>query len=197
MASKICGQEVNVPRNGLKMQDVPLEIYKNLIQIILKTILNHHRDDISGECMRVVIHWVEDIPVDIPYLLAKKLHSALQESQLRKVKFSFPGTLQKIIDLCRAHATETEIGDINQHGKISLPKPPVHKTYVRKRKSKEHNEEFPIQYPQHNEELVQYPKHHGELPLHPVEQNEESPVQSPEHHGELRVQYPDVVTNDH
>ena len=65
--------------------------------------------------MQVVIQWVEDIPVDIPYLLAKKLHSTLQESQLRKVKFSFLGTLQKIIDLCRPHATKIEIGDINQH----------------------------------------------------------------------------------
>jgi len=144
MTSKICGRELNVPRNGLKMQDVPPKIYKNLIQIVLRTILNHHRDDISGECMRVVIHWVEDILVDIPYLLDKKLHSALQESQLRKVKFSFSGTLQKIIDLCRPHSTETEIGDINQHGKISFPKPHVHKTYIRKRKSREHNEEFPV-----------------------------------------------------
>ena len=80
MASKICGREVNVPRNGLKMQDVPPGIYKTLIQIVLKTILNHRRDDISGECMWVVIHWVEDIHVYIPYLLAKRLHSALQES---------------------------------------------------------------------------------------------------------------------
>ena len=95
MASKICGQEVNVPRNGLKMQDVPAEIYKNLTQIVLRTILNHHRDGISGECMWVVIHWVEDIPVYIPYLLAKILNSSLQESQLRKVKFSFLGTIQQ------------------------------------------------------------------------------------------------------
>ena len=108
-----------------------------------------------------MIHWVEYIHVDIPYLLAKKLHSALQESQLRKVKFSFPSTLQKIIDLCRPDATEIDIGDINQHGNISLPKPPVHKTYVRKPKSREHNEEFPVQSPQQNEELVQYPEHHG------------------------------------
>ena len=76
------------------MQDVPLGIYKNLIQIVLRTILNHHSR------VNVVIHWVEDIHVDIPYLLAKKIHSALQESQLRKVKFSFLGTLQKIVDLC-------------------------------------------------------------------------------------------------
>ena len=59
------------------MQDVPLGIYKNLIQIVLRKILNHQRVDISGECMRAVIHWVEDIPIDIPYLLDKKLHSAL------------------------------------------------------------------------------------------------------------------------
>ena len=131
MASKICGREVNVLRNGLKMQDVPPKIYKTLIQIVLRTIMNHHKDDILGECMRVVIHWVEDIPVDIPYLLAKKLHYALQESQLRKVKFSFLGTLQKIIDLCQPHATEIEIGDINPHGKIYFPKPSIHKTYVR------------------------------------------------------------------
>ena len=127
------------------MQDVPPGIYKTLIQIVLRKIMNYHRDDILGECMRVVIHWVEDIPVDIPYLLVKKLHSALQESQLRKVKFSFLGTLQKIINLCQPHATKTNIGDINQHGKISLPKPPVHKTYVKKRKSREHNEELPVQ----------------------------------------------------
>ena len=92
--------------------------------------------------MQVVIHWMEDIPVDIPYLLEKKLHSALQESQLRKVKFIFSGTLQKIIDLCRPHATEIEIGDINQHGNIYFPKLPVHKIYVRKCKSREHNDEF-------------------------------------------------------
>ena len=140
MASKVGGREVNVLRNGLKMQDVPHRIYKTLIQIVLMKIMNNDKVDILGECMRVVIHWVEDIPLDIPYLLAKKLHSDLQASQLRKVKFSFPGTLQKVIDLCRPHATETEIGDINQHENISLPKPPVHKTYIRKHKSRGHNE---------------------------------------------------------
>ena len=109
------------------MKDVPPRIYKNLIQIVLRKILNHHRDGISGECMQVVMHWVEDIHVDIPYLLVKKIHFALQESQLRKVKFSFLSTLQKIIDLCRPHAIETKIGDINQHGNIHFPKPPIHK----------------------------------------------------------------------
>ena len=140
-----------------------------MIQIVPRTILYHHQDDISGECMRVVIHWVEEIPVDIPYLLAKKIHSALQESQLRKIKFISPSTLQKIIDLCRPHATETEIGDINQHGKISLPKPTVHKKYVKKCKRREHNEEFLVQSPQLNEELVKYIENHGELSLNPVE----------------------------
>ena len=168
MAIEIRGNTFYVPKNSLGMQYVPPQLYKTLIQIVLRTILNHHRDDISGEYMWVVIHWVEDILVDIPYLMAKKLHSALQESQLRKVKFSFPGTLQKIIDLCRPHATEIEIGDINQHGKIYFPKPHVHKKYVRKHKRREHNEEFPVQSPQHNKELVKYPKHHGELPLHPA-----------------------------
>ena len=100
MGSKNFGREVNVLRNGLKMQYVPPGIYTTLINIVVRTILNHHRDGILVECIRVVINSVEDIPTNIPYLLAKKLHSALQESQLRKVKFSFSGTLQKIIDLC-------------------------------------------------------------------------------------------------
>ena len=37
--------------------------------------------------------------MDVPHLLAKKLNYALQESKKKKVKFSFLGTLQKIIDL--------------------------------------------------------------------------------------------------
>ena len=68
------------------MQDVPPVIYKSLIHIFHRTILNHHRQDISGECMRVVINWVEDTHVDIPYLLGNKIHCALQEIQLEKVK---------------------------------------------------------------------------------------------------------------
>ena len=147
------------------MQDVPPGIYKTLIHIVLRTIMNHHRVDISGECMRVVIHWVEDIPIDNPYLLDKKLHSTLQESQLRKVKFSFPGTLQKIIDLCRPHAIETYTGDINQHENISWPKPRVHKTYYRKYNTRENNVELSGQPPKQNKELqVQSPYHHEQLP---------------------------------
>ena len=75
--------------------------------------MNHHEKDIWGECMRVVINWVEDIPIDIPYLLGNKICCTMQESQLKKVKFSFLDTLQKIIDLCRPREIETEIGDIN------------------------------------------------------------------------------------
>jgi hypothetical protein len=62
--------------------------------------MNHHKTDISGDCMRLVIYWVEDRgSIDVPHLLAKKLHHALEESKKKKIKFSFPGTLQKIIDL--------------------------------------------------------------------------------------------------
>ena len=43
MVSKICGKRVVVPRNGLKMEYVPQGIYKSLIQIILRAVLNHHK----------------------------------------------------------------------------------------------------------------------------------------------------------
>ena len=102
IASKICGKRVVLPRIGLKMKYIPQGIYKTLIQIILSTIMNHHkRNDISGDCMKLDIHWVEDMAIDVPHLLARKLHSALQDSKMKKVKFSYSGTLQKIIDLCR------------------------------------------------------------------------------------------------
>ena len=77
MANKICGKMVKVSQNGLKMQDVPLGLYKTLIQIVLRTIMNHHKQDISGECMKLVIHWVENLAIDDPHLLEKKLHFAL------------------------------------------------------------------------------------------------------------------------
>ena len=102
MASKICGKHVVVPKNGLKMEYVPQGIYKTLIQIILRTIVNHHKwHDISVDCMKLAIHCVEDMVIDVPHLLARKLHSVLQDSKMKRVKFSYPGTLQKIIDLCR------------------------------------------------------------------------------------------------
>ena len=100
MASKICGKRVVVPMNGLKMEDVPQGIYKTPIQIILKTIMNHHkRHDILGDCMKLDIHSVEDMAIDVPHLLARKLHYALQDSKMKRVKFNYPSTLQKIIDL--------------------------------------------------------------------------------------------------
>ena len=39
--------------------------------------MNHHKQDISGDCMKVVIHWVEDLAIDVPHLLAKKMHLSL------------------------------------------------------------------------------------------------------------------------
>ena len=56
MASKICGKNVFVPRNGLRMQYVPPRLYKTLIQIFLMTIMNHHKQDNSIDCMKLVIH---------------------------------------------------------------------------------------------------------------------------------------------
>ena len=72
MENKICGKIVLVARNGLKMQDVPPGLSKTLIQIVLRTIMNHHKKDISGDCMKLVIHWVEDLAIDVPHLLEKK-----------------------------------------------------------------------------------------------------------------------------
>ena len=72
MENKICGKMIKVSQNGLNMQDVPPGLYKTLIQIVLRTIMNHHKQDISGDCMKLVIHWVEDPAIDVPHLLAKK-----------------------------------------------------------------------------------------------------------------------------
>ena len=97
MASKICGKRVVVPRNGLKMEYVPQGIYKNLIHIILRTIMNHHkRNDILGDCMKMAIHWVEDMAIDVPHLLSRKLHSALQDSKMKRVQFSYPRHYKKL-----------------------------------------------------------------------------------------------------
>jgi hypothetical protein len=43
MANKICGEKVFVPMNRLRMQDVPPRLYRTWIQIVLKTIMNHHK----------------------------------------------------------------------------------------------------------------------------------------------------------
>ena len=45
---------------------------QTLIQIVLRTIMNHQKQDISGDCMKLVIHWVEDLAIDVPHLLEKK-----------------------------------------------------------------------------------------------------------------------------
>ena len=60
--------------------------------------------------------------------MGRKILRALQEIQLKKVKFSFPGTLQKIIDSCQPHVIETDTSDINEHENISWSKLPIHKT---------------------------------------------------------------------
>ena len=90
---------LTVPINGLKMEDVPPGLYRNLIHIVLRPILNNDKKYISCECMKLVIHWVEDMGIDVPFLLAKKLHHKLRESKAKRVKFNHLGTLQKIIDL--------------------------------------------------------------------------------------------------
>jgi hypothetical protein len=78
MASKMCGKMVYVPRNNLRMLNVLQGLYKYLIQLVLGTIMNHHKTDIYGDYTRLVIYWVEDMDVDVPHLLAKKLHSSLE-----------------------------------------------------------------------------------------------------------------------
>ena len=43
MANKICGKWVVVPTNGIKIEYVPQGIYKSLIYIILRNIMNHQK----------------------------------------------------------------------------------------------------------------------------------------------------------
>jgi hypothetical protein len=81
MATKICGKKVFVPRNNLRLLDVPHSLYKYLIQIVIRTIMNHHKNGIFGDCMRLVFYWVEERVVYVSHLLAKKLHHALEESK--------------------------------------------------------------------------------------------------------------------
>jgi hypothetical protein len=56
MNNKICREMGHVPRNGVKMQDVPSRLYKTLIYIILGMIMNSHGHNISGDYTRLVIH---------------------------------------------------------------------------------------------------------------------------------------------
>ena len=142
MANKICGKTVSVARNGLRMQHVPPGLYKTLIQIVLRTIMNHHNQDITGDCMKLVIHWVEDLAIDVPHLLAKKMHFALQESKMKKVKFSYPGTLQKIVDLYRPSNVEGSR---------------FKNTYLRRSSLDKINKEVPQQSPTDNVQVPERP----------------------------------------
>ena len=117
------------------MQDVPPGLYKTLIQIVLRTILNHHKQDISGDCMKLVIHWVEDLAIHVPHLLEKKMHFALQESKMKRVKFGYPGTLQTIIDLYRPNTVEGS---------------KFKNTYIKRLKLDKINQEVPQQSPKDN-----------------------------------------------
>lgn len=99
MTNKIYGENVFAPKNGLRMQDVPLKLYTTLIHIVLRSIMNHHKWDIPSDCMKLIIHWVEYMAKEVPPLLAKKLHVALQERTMKRVKFSYPSTLREIINL--------------------------------------------------------------------------------------------------
>ena len=64
--------------------------------------MNHHMwHDILGDCMKLAIQWVEYMAINVPHLLVRKLHYALQDSKMKRFKFSDPSTLQKNIYLCR------------------------------------------------------------------------------------------------
>ena len=65
--------------------------------------------------------------IDVPHLSARKLYSALQDSKMKRVKFSYSSTLQKNIDLCRPSVVESN----------SI------RTYIRKPKEQQKNEELP------------------------------------------------------
>ena len=84
--------------------------------------------------MKLAIPWVEDMAIDVPHLLARKFHSALQDSKMKRVKFSYSGTLQKIIHLCRPYVV----------GSNSI------RTYIRKPKEQQKNEELPQPYLKNN-----------------------------------------------
>jgi hypothetical protein len=71
--------------------------------------------------MRLVIHWVEDRAIDVPHLLAKKLHYALKESKKKNIKFSFPSTLQKIIDLYRPNVQTNPLKTYIRRSKMKKP----------------------------------------------------------------------------
>ena len=92
--------------------------------------------------MKLVIHWVEDLAIDVPHLLAKKLHFALQESKMKRVKFSYPGTLQTIIDLYRPNTVEGSR---------------FKNTYIKRPKLDKINQGFPQQSPKDNVQVPEEP----------------------------------------
>ena len=104
--------------------------------------MNHHKQDISGDCMKLVIHWVEDLAIDVPHLLEKKLHFSLQERKMKRVKFSYPGTLQKIIDLYRPSTVEGSR---------------FKNTYIKRSKLDKINQEVPQQSPKDNVQVPEDP----------------------------------------
>ena len=104
--------------------------------------MNHHKQDILGDFMKLVIHWVEYLAMDVPHLLVKKLHFLLQERKMKRVKFSYPGTLQKIIDLYRPRTVEGSR---------------FKNTYIKRPKLDKINQEVPQQYPKDNVQLSEEP----------------------------------------
>ena len=92
--------------------------------------------------MKLVIHWVKYLAIDAPHLLEKKFHFSLQESKMKRVKFSYPSTLQKIMVLYRPNTVEGSI---------------FKNTYIKRLKLKEINQEFPQQSPKDNVQVPEEP----------------------------------------
>ena len=68
--------------------------------------MKHHKNGILGDYIRLVIHWVEDMVINVSYLLDTKLNITLQESKMKRVKFFYPDKLQKNIDLYQLSVAE-------------------------------------------------------------------------------------------
>ena len=92
--------------------------------------------------MKLVIHWVEYMAINVPHLLAKKLHFALQERKLKRVKFSYLDTVQKIIDLYRPNTVEGSR---------------FKNTYIKRSKLDKINQEVPQQSPKDNVQVLEEP----------------------------------------
>ena len=60
--------------------------------------MNHHKQhDISSDCMKLAIHQVEDMAIDVPHLLARKFHSAFQDSKIKRVKLVTRAHCKKLL----------------------------------------------------------------------------------------------------